>query len=106
MISVLVVGKQGQDLEELGRRYPSVEVLAAHGVEDALEKLGRNRRIDAVLVLAGEENPAIVDAIREDNPAHPPLYLPAGQPVLEGVRSLPAGPPADLLDLIRRELES
>jgi hypothetical protein len=107
VISVLVVAAEGSDEpEDLAGRHPSVEVLTAHGVEDALEKLARNRRIDAVLLLAGEANPAIVDAIRDDNPAHPPLYRPAGQPAPEGVRSLPAGPPADLLDLIRRELDS
>jgi hypothetical protein len=106
MISVLVVGQQGQELEDLSGWRPSVEVLAAHGVEDALEKLGRNRRIDAVLLLAGEANPAIVDAIREDNPAHPPMYLPAGQPAPGGVSTLPATDPAKLLDLLLRELES
>ena len=106
MISVLVVGQQGQDLEELGGRNPSVEVLAAHGVEDALEKLGRNRRIDAVLLLAGEENPAIVGAIREDNPAHPPLFLSGGQASAGGVRYLPSADPEQLLDLIRLELDS
>jgi hypothetical protein len=106
MISVLVVGQQGQELEELAGRHPSVEVLTAHGVEDALEKLGRNRRIDAVLLLAGPVNPSIVSAIREDNPAHPPMYLPAGQPALRGIRTLPARKPAELLDLLLRELES
>ena len=99
------MGQPGQDLEEVAGRNPSVEVLAAHGVEDALEKLGRNRRIDAVLLLAGEANPAIVGAIREDNPAHHPLYLPAGQPAPDGVRSLPAGKPGELLDLLLRELD-
>jgi hypothetical protein len=106
MISVLVVGQPGQDLEKLGGGSPSVEVLTAHGVEDALEKLGRNRRIDAVLLLAGEENPAIVGAIREDNPAHPPLYLPEGQTPAGGTRPLPAEDPSKLLDLIRREMDS
>ena len=106
MISVLVVAAAEPDLEDLKGRHPSVEVLMAHGVEDALEKLGRNRRIDAVLLLAGEANPAIVDAIREDNPAHPPMYLPAGRPAPRGVRTLPAGEPAELLDLLLRELEN
>ena len=104
MITVLVV-TPGTDPEELAGRHPAVEVLTAHGVEDALEKLGRNRRIDAVLLLAGEENQAIVVAIREDNPAHPPLYLPGGEAPIGGTRPLPAGGPAKLLDLIRRELD-
>jgi len=106
MISVLVVAAGDQNVEDLAGGHPSVEVLLAHGVEDALEKLARNRRVDAVLLLAGEANPEIVGAIRDDNPAHPPLYRPAGQPAPSGVRTLPAGDPSELLDLLRRELDS
>jgi hypothetical protein len=106
MISVLIVRASGQELEYLTETHPSVEVLLAHGVEDALEKLARNRRVDAVLLLAGEANPEIVGAIRDDNPAHPPLYRPAGQPAPAGVRTLPAREPSELLDLLRRELDS
>ena len=106
MISVLVVAAPGADPEELAGRHPSVEILAAQGVEDALEKLARNRRIDAVLLLAGQANPAVAGAIREDNPAHPPLFSPAGQPAAEGVRPLPAVRPAELLDLLLQELDS
>jgi hypothetical protein len=105
MISVLIVAAAEERLGELPGRHPSVEVLTAHGVEDALEKLGRNRRIDAVLLLAGEANPAIAAAIREDNPAHPPFYVPAGQPAPGGVRTLPAGDPAELLDFLLREVD-
>ena len=106
MISVLVVAAAGQDLQDLAGTHPSVEVLSAHGVEDALEKLARNRRVDAVLLLAGEANSEIVGAIRDDNPAHPPLYIPAGQPAPDGVRTLAASEPSKLLDLLRRELDS
>lgn len=106
MISVLVVAAGEQDVENLAGTHPSVEVLLAHGLEDALEKLARNRRVDAVLLLAGEANPEIVGAIRDDNPAHPPLYRPADQPAPAGVRTLPAREPSELLDLLRRELDS
>ena len=106
MMTVLVVAEEGASLEKLTGRHPSVEVLAAHGVEDALEKLGRNRRIDAVLLLAGKANPAIVNGIREDNPAHPPMYLPEGRPAPRGIRTLPAVEPTKLLDSLLRELES
>ena len=105
MISVLVVTAGEQDVEDLAGTHPSVEVLLAHSVEDALEKLARNRRVDAVLLLAGEANPEIVGAIRDDNPAHPPLYRPAGQPAPAGVRILYASEPSELLDLLRRELD-
>ena len=106
MISVLIVVGGGQTMENLAGTHPSVEVLLAYGLEDALEKLARNRRIDAVLLLAGEANLEIVGAIKDDNPAHPPLYRPAGQPALGGVLILPAGEPAELLDLLRREFDS
>lgn len=106
LISVLIVAATEQGLEKLAGGHPSVEVLVAHGLEDALEKLARNRRVDAVLLLAGEANPEIVGAILDDNPAHPPLYRPAGQPAPAGVRTLPSREPSELLDLLRRELDS
>jgi len=87
-------------------RHASVEVLTAHGVEDTLEKLGRNRRIDAVLLLSGEDARAIVAAIEEDNPAHPPLFQPAGRRPLPGTRILAAARPEELIDLLPGELRS
>ena len=107
MISILVVVPEGVPPEGLEGRDPSVEVLTAHGVDDTLEKLGRNRRIDAVLLLAGREAPEIVAAIVDDNPAHPPMFAPAGHPPLKGVRPLGAGVagPADLIDLLVGSLE-
>ena len=105
MISVLVVIPEGVQLEELAARRPSVEVLTAHGVEDALEKLGRNRRVDAVLILTEEGTAAIVGAIEEDNPAHPPLFQPGGRPGVPGTRILAAEEPVELIDLLVRELE-
>lgn len=106
MISVLVVVPEGAQLEEMEARHPSVEVLTAHGVEDTLEKLGRNRRIDAVLLLSGEDARAIVAAIEEDNPAHPPLFQPAGRRRLSGTRILAAARPEELIDLLLGELRS
>jgi len=106
LISVLVVIPEGANLEELAARHPSVEVLTAHGVEDTLEKLGRNRRIDAVLLLSGEDAPAIVAAIEEDNPAHPPLFQPGGRRRLPGTRILAASRPEELIDLLLGEFRS
>ncbi len=105
MISVLVVGGGKEDIEEMEARHPSVEVLAARGVEDALEKLGRNRRIDAVLLLSDDEA-AIVAAIEEDNPAHPPLFQPAGRKAAPGTRVLAATRPEELIGLLIEELRS
>ncbi len=87
-------------------RHASVEVLTAHGAEDTLEKLGRNRRIDAVLLLSGKDAHAIVAAIEEDNPAHPPLFQPAGGQRLPGTRILAAAKPEELIDLLLGELRS
>jgi uroporphyrinogen-III synthase len=106
VISILVVGGEKEDIEEMEARYASVEVLTAHGVEDTLEKLGRNRRIDAVLLLSGEDARAIVAAIEEDNPAHPPLFQPAGRRRLPGTRILAAARPEELIDLLLGELRS
>lgn len=99
MIAVLVVGGPGvEDAEP-----PSaVEVLHARDADDAVEKLGRNRRIDAVLVLA--EAAAAVAAIREDILAPPPIFLPSDAPAIPGARRLDAGSPAALLEAIAREL--
>ena len=105
MISVLVVGGD-EGLEGLAGHNPSVEVLRASGLEDTLEKLGRNRRIDAVLLLDREGSRVIVEGIRDDNPAHPPLFLPEGLPKLPGARLLAAREPGELIDLLLASLES
>jgi hypothetical protein len=107
MISVLVVVPEGDPPEGLEGRNPSVEVLTARGVDDTLEKLGRNRRVDAVLLLDGRTVPEIVAAILDDNPAHPPIFLPAGHRPVPGTRLLGVGAaaPGDLLDLLVGTLE-
>jgi hypothetical protein len=104
MITVLVVGDE-KELEGFPSPKASVEVLTAHGREDALEKLGRNRRIDAVLLLGKDDIQAIVDAIREDNPAHPPIFLAPGRQPPPGTRGLPGGDLPELLDLLSGEVE-
>jgi hypothetical protein len=106
MITVLVVGSAGDELGNLAGRHASVEVLTAHGIEDALEKLARNRRIDAVLVLDGPSAAGILDAIREDNPAHPPIF--AGGPGIKGpgIRAVEGDRPERLLDRLLQELQS
>jgi len=48
MLALLVVGPDPAALPEAGS---AIEILHAHGADEAVEKLGRNRRIDAVLVL-------------------------------------------------------
>lgn len=76
MLTVLVVSPPDPELDALSGALPSIEVLHAHGAEDALEKLGRNRRIDAILLarLSAASAAAILREIREDNPAPPPVF--------------------------------
>jgi hypothetical protein len=74
MLSILVILPADGAAPALSAPNPSVEILVARGAEDALEKLGRNRRIDAILMAAGDENSRIEEAIREDEPAPPQIF--------------------------------
>lgn len=104
MITVLVVGEE-KELEGLSSPKAALEVLRAHSGHEALEKLGRNRRIDAVLLLGTDGIPALVEAIREDNPAHPPIFLPRGRQAPPGARVLAGEGLLELLDLLSGEVE-
>ena len=96
MITVLIVSPPGSELEEAEGRDPSIEILFARDAEEALEKLGRNRRIDAVLLLEGD--PAATAAeVLDDNPAAPPLFAPLENRSIPGVRPLSPAPVPDLL---------
>ena len=103
MLSILVVTQAGKEGEISLAPHPSVEVLHARGLEDTLEKLGRNRRVDAVLFAAGGENSEIVRAVLEDNPAPPPLFTaePGAPP---GVRLLAEPVVSRLLERLVEEL--
>ena len=81
-------------------------MLLARGAEEAVDRLGRNRRVDAVLLFAGAENGAIADAIREDSLAPPPLFLAASAADISGARHLPSDLPEVLLDLVAEALAS
>ncbi|HEY6066590.1 MAG TPA: hypothetical protein VIY96_10555 [Thermoanaerobaculia bacterium] len=83
-----------------------VEVLRARNGDEAAEKLGRNRRVDAVLLLCGEGNEAAVRAILEENPAPPPIYAPAPPVPPDRVRGIPAGETAELIQRVQRLVES
>ena len=104
MITVLVAGPEEGSVDGFAASHPSVEIMTASGTEDALEKLARNRRIDAVLILAGEKTAEIAALIREEDPGAPPLYAPAGAGMIPSVRSLEPGSPARLLEALVREL--
>jgi hypothetical protein len=102
MITVLVVSAPDREVDALEDRHPSVEVLFSRDVEETLEKLGRNRRIDAVLFL-GPDPEATAREVLEDNPAAPPLYAPLDRP-LPGVRALTRASPSELIDRIAADL--
>lgn len=86
MLALLVVGPDpGAALAEAGS---AIEILHAHGADDAVEKLGRNRRIDAVLILPTADAAEIVSAIREDVVSPPPIFLPAGAPEIPATTRL------------------
>lgn len=109
MLAVLVVGPDAPDAAELSAQIPSVEILRAHGTEEALEKLGRNRRIDAILLMGTPgQNRETLEAIREDNPAPPPVFAAASgegpADSVPGARGLEPGPAARLLARVVEEL--
>jgi hypothetical protein len=86
MITVLVVGprERTQDLDAAAARNPSIELLHAAELEEALDRLARNRRIDAVLLLVETEAAReIAETVLEEDPAAPPLFLPASAGTLE-----------------------
>lgn len=105
MITVLVVSEpeRTRDLDEAAGRMPSLELLHAGDVEQALDRLARNRRIDAVLLLLDRATAAeVARTVLEEDPGAPPLYA-VGVDVA-GTRSLPESGPAALLQALEHAL--
>ena len=105
MITVLVVSEPGRSraLDEAAARLPSLELLHAGDVEQAIDRLARNRRIDAVLLLLeGEAAAEVVRTVLEEDPGAPPIFAAGGD--LPGTRSLPAAEPEMLLEALERSL--
>ena len=88
MITILVVGPSPAEPSAFGQDHPSVEILTAAGAEEALEKLARNRRIDAVLLLPGAAAEQIVRTLREEDPGAPPLFAPESMGQISGAEAL------------------
>lgn len=102
MVTLLVIGTDADALAPAGAR---VEILRASDVEDGLEVLARNRRIDAILILSGAAPSAIISAIREENSAPPPIFVAGGaQPASAGSRAVSEDPTL-AIEEICRELE-
>jgi hypothetical protein len=109
VITVLLVAGPGEaaDLDRVAAGKPSLELLHSGDVEETLERLSRNRRIDAVLLLlpfdrAGE----VAAAVLEEDPSAPPLFAPEASKLLPHVRPVPGATPEELLDAVTRELSA
>lgn len=104
MFTILLVAQQDPALESLARSRPSIEILRASTAEEAIEKVARNRRIDAILVL-GTDARATIREIREEEPAPPPIFTAEGAAGAEaGARSVSGDSPAELVDAVVRSL--
>jgi hypothetical protein len=109
MITVLVVGprERTQDLDAAAARNPSIELLHAAELEEALDRLARNRRIDAVLLLLeADAAREIAQAVLEEDPAGPPMFSVGTSPEIPGVRVLAGSTAGELLDSLAHELRA
>ena len=107
MITVLIVAEPGEAdaLDRAAAGRPSLELLHAGDVEDALDRLSRNRRIDAVLLLLSADRAGEAAAIlREEDPSGPPLLAPAPPDPPAGVQPLTAETLEELLEALMRKL--
>jgi hypothetical protein len=104
MITLLAVGDGAGAVAAGAGADPSLEVLIAKDAEDALEKLARNRRIDAVLIVDSRETAALAASIRDEDPAGPPLFAPASAGEVPGVEAVSAESSEGLAARIARAL--
>jgi len=103
MITILVLASSHADPALAAAGDPSVEVLGAASVEEAIEKLARNRRVDAVLLLPGSPARELAETLAEEDPSAPPLFAPGSLGEIPGVAALPDGDLAALLGgLVKR----
>jgi hypothetical protein len=106
MITILAVGPSLEEISRFASSHPSVEILTAAGIEDAIEKLARNRRIDAVLLLPGVPAREIAEAIREEDPASPPLFASAEEGSIDAVHAAAAADPEGLIAWVIEHLSA
>jgi hypothetical protein len=91
VITVLVVGDpdRAREIDRAAAGNPSLEILHAAGIEDALDRLARNRRIDAVLLVDGDAARESEAGLREEDPAGPPIFVAgAGQSAPEVLETI------------------
>ena len=107
MITILVVAEpaDAEGLDRVAAERPSLELLHARDAEETLERLSRNRRIDAVLLLLPPDRALEVAAVvSEEDPGAPPLFAPGTPDPPPGVRPLPATTAEGLLEAVVRRL--
>ncbi|HEX4438731.1 MAG TPA: hypothetical protein VH854_01585 [Thermoanaerobaculia bacterium] len=106
MITVLAAGRgaSAPALEEAAAGRPSLEVMTAEEDEEVLNKLARNRRVDAVLLMPGPRAAGLAAAIREEDPAGPPIYGWGEAAWIEGVQKLAATTAAEAIEEVVRKL--
>ncbi len=100
MITILVVGESAAQLAVFGSGHPSIEVVTASDAEDALDRLARNRRIDAVLLLSEAAASAAARLLREEDPGGPPLFAACAAPGVVKIEA--ASPERMLLDVLAK----
>ena len=103
MLTILLVGNP-PGADDLPEPDSSLEVLHARDAEEAVEKLGRNRRIDGLLMLGAAAEPSAIEAIREDVIAPPPIFLAAGAPAIPGTRRVEGRSVRELIEAMGRTL--
>jgi hypothetical protein len=106
VITILAAGRGAGALAGAAAGRPSLEVMTAEEDEEVLDKLARNRRIDAVLLMPGPGAAALAAAILEEDPVGPPLYAFGDAARIEGVHALTAASPAEAIEEIGRTLSS
>ena len=106
MITILVVGPPDRELSEFAAVHPSLEIVLASGPDEALERLARNRRIDAVLLLPGTPARDVAEAIAEEDPGAPPVFAPWEAGRIAGVETAPESfrSPAELAAFVTGKL--
>jgi hypothetical protein len=106
VITILAAGRgaAGLALDGVAAGRASVEVMTAEEDEEILDKLARNRRIDAVLLMPGPGAAALAAEIREEDPAGPPVFGFGDAARIDGVVGLAAQSPRAAVDEIVRVL--
>jgi hypothetical protein len=106
VITILAAGRgaSAPAVEEAAAGRPSLELMTAEEDEEVLDKLARNRRVDAVLLMPGPGAAALAAAIQEEDPAGPPIYGWGQGAEIDGARRLEARDASEAIEELVRVL--